>query len=143
MSFDLKIVNGDIALQNGDFQTVVDSEKLIQDILKIALTPAGSNPLQPWYGSFINRSLIGSVLGSNITVQIAQSQLQNALKNLMSLQQAQIKSYQTVSPDEQINNISDISIMQNASNPTFYTVQISVISKGYKPITTAFTVSTI
>ena len=54
MSFDLKIINGDLVIKNGQLTTVVDSEKLIQDILKICLTEAGSNPMQPWYGSSIS-----------------------------------------------------------------------------------------
>jgi hypothetical protein len=143
MSYDLRIINGDLVLQGGDFQIVTDSAKLIQDILKICLTPAGSNPLQPWFGSFISRSLIGSPLTSTIIIQVAQTQLQNALENLMTLQQQQVKSFQLVSPDEQINSIMDISIIRNTSNLTLYTVQIKVLSKGYKPVSTAFTVSTI
>jgi phage baseplate assembly protein W len=143
LSYDIKVINGDLVLQGGDFRLVYDSEKLIQSILKICLTPAGSNPLQPWFGSFINRSLIGSSLSSSITVQIAQSQLQNALQNLMTLQQQQVKSFQQVSPDELLNSISGISITRSSSNPTLYNVVVSVMNKGFKPITTAFTVSTI
>lgn len=143
MSYDLKIISGDLALQNGTLRTVSDSEKLIQDILKICLTAAGSNPLQPWYGSFISRSLIGSPLSSNITIQVAQSQLQNAIENLMTLQKQQVKSFQIVSPDEQINSISDISITRNNTNLTLYIVQIKVLSKGFKPVTTAFTMNTV
>lgn len=143
MSFDLKIKNGDLVLDRGDLRTVVDSEKLIQDLLKIALTTAGSNPLHPWYGSFISRSLVGSPLTTNIILQVAQSQLQNAIENLRTLQQTQIKSFQRVTPDEQINSILDISIIRNASDPRLFDVRIKVLSKGFKPITTAFTVDTI
>jgi hypothetical protein len=143
LSYDIKVINGDLVLNSGDFRLVYDSEKLIQSILKICLTPAGSNPLQPWFGSFINRSLIGSSLASNITVQIAQSQLQNALQNLMTLQQQQVKSFQSVSPDELLNSISGISINRDTSNPTQYNVVVSVMNKGFRPITTSFTVSTI
>jgi len=143
MSYDLKIENGDLVLQGGKLRTVIDSEKLIQEILKICLTPAGSNPLQPWYGSFISRSLIGSPLASNIIIQVAQSQLQNAIENLMILQQKQVKSFQSVTPDEQINSIASINVSRNNSNLSFFTVQISVITKGFKPVSAAFTMSTI
>ena len=37
MSFDLKIRSGDLVLSSGDLQTVVDTEKLTQDILKMCL----------------------------------------------------------------------------------------------------------
>lgn len=143
MSFDLKVKNGDLVIDQGDLRIVQDSEKLIQDILKMALTNAGSNPLFPWYGSFISRSLIGSSLDIGITFQVAQSQLQNSLENLKNLQAAQAKNGQKVSADEQINSILDISINRNKTDPRQFDVKIKVLSKGFKPIAAAFTVSTI
>lgn len=143
MSFDLKIKGGDLVIDKGSLKTVVDSEKLIQDLLKISITPAGSNPSYPWYGSFLSRSLIGSALDTSVILTVGQSQLQNAIQILMDLQKAQVKSNQNVSADEQINSILDINIMRSKNNPTFFTVQIKVISRGFKSITTAFEVSTI
>jgi len=143
MSFDLKVRNGDLVLDRGDLKTVVDSEKLIQDILKIALTTAGSNPQHPWYGSYVSRSLVGSGLSTDIIFQLGQTQLQNALEILKSLQEAQVKQFQRVSPDEQINSILDISINRNTRDPRLFDVIIKVVSKGFKPVTTVFRVSTI
>lgn len=143
MSFDLKVRNGDLVLNRGDFQTVVDSEKLIQDILKICLTTAGSNPMHPWYGSYVSRSLVGSGLSTDIIFQLGQTQLQNAMEILKSLQDAQVKQFQRVSPDEQINSILDISINRNTRDPRLFDVIIKVVSKGFKPVTTVFRVSTI
>lgn len=143
MSFDLKIKNGDLVINNGQLQTVVDSEKLIQDILKICLTTAGTNPLHPWYGSFISRTIIGNPLHSSVLVQIGKSQLNTALDNLKNLQELQVKSFQRVSADEQIGNIMDISIIRNQLDPRLFDVKIKATTKGMKPITTAFRVSTI
>ena len=143
MSFDLKIIKGDLVLNTGKLQTVVDSEKLIQDILKICLTTAGTNPINPWYGSFISRTIIGNPNYSSMLVQIAKSQLNTALENLKSLQDLQIKSFQVVSADEQISVVRDISIIRNQLDPRLYDVRISVITKGTKPISTAFKVNTI
>jgi hypothetical protein len=143
MSFDLKIKNGDFDLINGDLKTVVDTEKLIQDILKIVLSPIGSNPSHPWYGSYLSKSLIGSGLSTDIIFQFGQSQLQNALENLKSLQDSQVKSFQTVSADEQIGAILDISLNRNSTDPRLFDVFIKVVTKGYKPVTAAFTISTI
>ena len=143
MSFDLKITNGDLVIKNGDLQKVIDSEKLIQDILKICLTTAGSNPLNPGYGSFISRTIIGNPLHTTVLVHIAKSQLTTALQNLQALQTLQIQSFQRVSADEQLAAISDISVIQNTTDPRLFTVTIQVITKGLKPITTAFRVSTI
>jgi len=143
MSYDLKISNGDLVLQSGDFKTVRDGDKLLQDILKICLTTAGSNILQPWYGSFISRSLIGSALSTSVVLQVGQSQLQNAIENLRSLQAAQVKSFQRVTPDEQIGAIQDISIVRSPVDPTTFTVSVKVLSKGFRPITATFDVSPI
>lgn len=143
MSFDLKITNGDLVISSGDLKRVVDSEKLIQDILKICLTTAGSNPLNPGYGSFISRTIVGNPQHTTALVQIAKSQLTSSLQNLQTLQNLQIQSFQRVSADEQLAAISDISVIQNTTDPRLFTVTIQVITKGLKPITTAFRVSTI
>src|SRR5882757_9426803 len=100
MSFDLKIINRDLVIQNGDLQKVVDSEKLIQDILKICLSDVGSNPLNPAYGSFLSKSIIGNALHTSIITQIAKSQLNTCLTNLQLLQIAQVRSFQKVTADE-------------------------------------------
>lgn len=143
MSFDLKIINGDLVLANGKLKTVVDSEKLIQDILKMCLTTAGTNPIHPWYGSFISRTIVGNPNYTSVLVQIGKSQLTTALQNLKDLQDLQVKAFQRVSADEQIAAISDISIIRNQIDPRLFDIIIKVTTKGLKPITTAFEVSTI
>jgi phage baseplate assembly protein W len=143
MSFDLKINNGDFVLQNGDIQTVINQEKLEQDILKICLTPAGSNVYQPWYGSFLTRSIIGTAIDTSILVQVAKSQLTSCLNNLQNLQAQQVKSFQSVSADEQIAAISNISVVRNTIDPRFFTVKIRVKTKGLTPVSTGFNVSTL
>jgi len=143
MSFDLKIENGNLKIENGDLQKVVDSEKLIQDILKVSLTDAGSNPLHPWYGSFISKSIIGSSQDLDLLVTIGKNQLITALDNLKRLQQLQVKSNQVVSADEQIATILNIYVTRSVYDPRQIDVEISTLTKGLKPITTAFQVSTI
>jgi hypothetical protein len=143
VSYDLKIKNGDLVIQNGQPQTVIDSEKLIQSILKICLTDAGSLPFHPWYGSYLSRTVIGNPQHSGILVQIAKSQLNTALENLKNLQDAQIRTFQRVSADEQISAITEISVVQSQVDPRLFDVRIGVLSKGFKPITTVFSISTI
>jgi len=143
MSYDLKIIAGDLVINQGQLQIVVDSEKLIQDILKICLTAAGANPLHPWYGSFISRTLVGNANQTSMLVQIAKSQLTTALTNLQQLQNLQLQSFQRMSADEQITAILDISVLQSQINPTLFNVTVKVLSKGLKPISTSFMVNTI
>lgn len=143
MSYDLKIIDGDLKFDNGDLKLVQDSEKLIQDILKICLTEAGSNPMNPAYGSYVSRSVIGSSLESEILVSVAASQLNTALENLKILQEMQAKSFQKVSADEQISAITGVSVVRSRIEPTLFDVRISVVSKGFKPVTTQFSINTI
>jgi phage baseplate assembly protein W len=143
MSYDLQIIGGDLVINNGLLQTVVDSDKLIQDILKICLTTAGTNPLHPWYGSFISRTLIGNPNYTSVLVQIAKTQITTALNNLQQLQKLQLQSFQRVSADEQLNAILDISVEQNPVNPTLFNIRVQVLSKGLKPISTKFAVNSL
>lgn len=143
MSYDLKITNGDLVLENGDLKKVQDSEKLIQDILKVCLTPVGANPMYPWYGSMISRSIIGSAIDPDILINIGKSQLISSLENLKTLQENQIKKRQRMTVDEQIASILSVEIKQNTSDFRLYSVLIRVISKGFKPVTTSFNISTI
>jgi hypothetical protein len=143
MSFDLKIENGGLVLSKGDLKKVVDSEKLIQDILKMALTEAGSNPEHPWYGSYLSQSMIGSTLDETVAVNLGKDQLKKSLDNLMRLQGLQSQTYQVVTPDEMLGVVLDITIDKDRGDPRLFWVRIVCRSKGLKPITTAFKVSTI
>lgn len=143
MSFDLQVMAGDLVINNGLLQTVLDSDKLIQDILKMCLTTAGSNPLHPWYGSFISRTLVGNPNYTTVLVQIAKSQLTTALNNLQQLQALQLQSFQRVSADEQLSAILNIDVTQNPINPTLFNITIKVLSKGLKPISTNFMVNSL
>jgi len=143
MSYDLKIISGDFSIENGDLKKVTDSEKLIQDILKICLTTAGSNKFNPWYGSFLSRTIIGSPMDMPMIVQISKSQLNSSLDNLKTLQELQVKSFQYVSQDELLAGILNISILRNENDPRLFDILIKAATKGLKPLTTAFTVSTI
>lgn len=143
MSFDLQILNGDLVLDNGDLSIIQNNDKLVQDLLKIAITTLGANPLQPWYGSMISRTLIGSVLSSDITVASAQSQLQTAVETLKSLQAIQVSQGQKVSPGEQIAAITKISVNRNSIDPRIFTIIIRVLDKSFGGVAATFNASTV
>jgi len=141
MSFDLKLKDRDIVIgSNGDLQKVEDSEKLIQDLLKIAITPLGANPLFPSYGCLISKSLAGAVIDSNITSSVASSQLRTAIETLQNLQKVQMGT-QRVSPAELIASIKNVSVLRNQIDPRFYRIFISVISRALTEENTNFDIS--
>lgn len=140
MSFDLQIIGGDLSFKNGDLVLVRGKDKLQQDLLKIALTEIGSNPLQPWYGSLISNNLIGSTLPMNIITSMAKSQLERSIETLKQLQASQAASGQSMTPDEQISYISGISVLQNQTDLTILNVSIKVLSRAFGQVSASFTV---
>jgi hypothetical protein len=143
MSFDLKIQSGDLVVVQGQLKQVIDSEKLIQDVLKICLTPVGSNPSHPWYGSYLSRTMVGNPNYDSMIIQIAKSQLNSSLENIKTLQEGQIKSFQKVTADELLGAISNLSIVRNQIDLRLFDIRIAILTKGSKPVTTNFRVSTI
>lgn len=143
MSFDLQIVSGDLVVKNGELSRVSDTFKLAQDVLKICITPMGSNLMYPWYGSLLSKTLIGSPLTDDIIFQVGRVQLQNSIENLKSLQELQSRTPQNVSPFEQISAIMGVYINRNLNDLRLFTVNVKVLSKGFVPLDSAFTINTI
>jgi phage baseplate assembly protein W len=138
MSFDLKLSGGDLVIKNGVLVTVVDSDKLTQDILKIISTQLGSNPFFPGYGSPINQALVGTA--DVVSVGVAEDQLRSSIENLKTLQLQQIKNNQTVTPEEQISAIQDVSISQAKDDPRQFFVSITVINAANQRVPVSFAV---
>lgn len=141
MSYDFKIENGDWKIgSNGDIAKVENTEKLIQDILKICIFPLGKNVFFKWYGSPISKSLIGNVMNDEFSSTIASNQLASSIQTLQSLQQEQAKR-QRVSPFEQIYATKSVKIERNQVDPRYYGVFINVLTKALTEISTQFGVN--
>ena len=140
MSYDFRILQGDLGIGvDGDLSRVEDTEKLIQDILKIAITPLGSNPYFPWYGSLVSKSMVGQAFDMEFTAAIASSQLQNSIETLQRLQQIQAER-QRVTPFEQLAAIKRIFIERNREDPRFFSVVIKAFTRALSSIETGFNV---
>lgn len=135
MSFDLKLENGDLKIDStGDIAIVENSEKLIQDILKIILTDLGSNRAFPWYGCPINKALIGTPFTKDFVSEIASQQLSNSLNTLQRMQLEQIRKNQLVTAQEQIASVERASIERNPVDPRFFSIYVTVLSKSFKRV---------
>ena len=142
MSFDLRIVGRDVAIgNNGDLAVVDNTDKLIQDILKILTTKLGANPFYPWYGSPISRTLIGKAYDDTFVSNVASGQLKTALEMLQRLQREQLKKDQLVTPQEQIAAIQNINIQRNPTDPRFYSIDVTVLTKAFKSTVVSLRVS--
>lgn len=141
MSFDLKIKSGDLQLaSNGDLQKTENTEKLIQDILKILSIPLGGNPSFPWYGSSISTSLIGNAFNFQFTSSLASSQVRDALEILQKLQNVQT-GRQAVTPNELLAAIQEVRVERNQKDPRYFTVIIKVLTKALTSVTTSFDIT--
>lgn len=142
MSFDLRVIQGDLALSpTRDLAKVENSEKLTQDVLKIISTPIGGNPFFPFYGCPLTRSLVGTAYESKFIASMATDQLQTSLEILQSIQKEQLKTNQLVTAQEQIAAIQDVLVDRNINDPRFFRIEITVLSKAFKRIETQLDIS--
>jgi len=140
MSFDLKIVKGDISIErDGSIKTVFGNEKLRQDIVKIILTEVGDNKFHPQYGSNVGAVQVGTVQDETFLKQDLISSAQDALKNLMALQRSQAKR-QYLSPSEIIIDIKNIEIKRDTIDPRMYNIFISVLTQELDLVVEAVTI---
>lgn len=141
MSYDLKIQNGDLQISSiGDLQKVENTEKLIQDILKIVTTPLGGNPFFPWYGSSVYNSLIGNPFSFQFIGSLASSQIRESLETLQKWQTAQTSRGQSVTPSELLAAIQEIKIERNQSDPRYFRVVIKALTKAFTSINTSLNI---
>jgi hypothetical protein len=142
MSFDLKISQGDLVIgADGDLAKVEGSDKLIQDILKMAMTPLGGNPFFTWYGCPLGKTLIGNVFDTKFIVSLATSQFKASMDNLKSLQDVQAQSSQPITAEEHIAAVQEVNITRNQVDPRFFRVWVSVVTKQFTRIQTNFNVT--
>lgn len=140
MSFDLKIKGNDLAISTtGDVDIVQNTDKLIQDVLKIILTPQGSNKFYRWYGSVISSKVIGEALSPYYSKVEMTRAIQESLNNLVKMQQNQAL-YQNVTPSETIYAIDYIDIVREESDPRLYSILVSVLTKKMTAVETVFQV---
>lgn len=138
MSFDLALIDGDIKLNSdGTLKTVTDTNKLRQDILKIIVTPIGSNKYHLWYGTNIGPHIIGSAPSDSFMENEISFAIQDSLNRLQKLQRAQA-SEQDVTLAEMIANINDILSQRSVTDPRLITVYVSVMSKALTRLDEAF-----
>ena len=135
MSFDLRIRDGDLALNSKSALAIVeDSDKLVQDILKIISTQLGSNPFFPWYGSPITKSLVGRPFDTKFVANIAGQQIRTSLETLQKMQREQLKFDQHITPLEQIAAIQGVTVERNITDARYYRIILTVLSKAFQRV---------
>jgi hypothetical protein len=140
MSFDVKLEHGMLVLDtNGDLSRVDKAEKLLQDILKMLITPLGTNYFAPWYGSAAG-NVIGNILDNNFAASLTSSQIRASLETLSKMQAIQAKN-QYLSPEEQIAAIRESTFRQNTVDPRYISIVASVVNKAFQQVNTTLDVA--
>jgi hypothetical protein len=135
MSFDLKLENGDLKIgPDGDLVIVENTEKLVQDILKMVMTELGANVRFPWYGCPITQSLVGTAYSKDFLTDIASQQLNNSLTTLQRMQQDQFKKNQIITPSEQIAAVQRATVERSPVDPRFFSIYVTVLSKAFRRV---------
>jgi hypothetical protein len=119
----------------GQYITVRDEAKLVQDLKKIVITRLGSDPIATWYGTDFSTA-IGTKVFPDITKTKIGNQLYSALSNLKAAQIKQ-EEYQTVTDREFLNTIQDMSITQDTSDPSLFFADINILNQSNKIIPTS------
>ena len=134
MSFDLKIINGDLAIsKSGKLETVNQNSKIIQDIKKLLLTDLGSNKYHPNYGSPLGEGSIGSYQDEKFLKMNIKNSIERSINRLINLQRNQLK-YQYVSPAETIMYIKNINVFRDKSDPRMWSVFVSVVAQDLSEV---------
>lgn len=140
MSFDLKIINGDISINNnGDISFVSGNAKLRQDIVKIILTNLGDNKFHRKYGSRFGSLSIGEIADQGLIEGDLKASVLESLNYLVALQKNQSQR-QILSPSEIILQITDVKIERDSSDPRMYSAYISVLTQKLEQISEAITI---
>jgi len=142
MSFDFALINNDLSLlANGTVRTVEDTQKLRQDVLKIILTPLGSNRFRPWYGCTVSEDIIGKNLPENMMLMDIKTSIQQSLDKLKKLQFQQLTT-QKVSLAEIINVIGEIIAYRAPEDRRQIKIEVTVYSKRLTKVEESFTLTT-
>lgn len=130
MSFDIKIISGDIALgTSGDLQKVENIDKLLQDSLKIVLSDKNKNKYHSEYGSDLNALLIGTPISDNwVSFNKVRQSITNALQILANYQLQQTK-WQITSLSELIFDVEGTYIEVNKYDPRHLDVTVFLVTQ--------------
>lgn len=141
MSFDFALINNDLKiLSNGKVRTVTDTPKLKQDVLKIILTPLGSNRFHRWYGCTVSEDIIGKNIPDNMMIMDIQTSISQSLDRLKKLQLAQLTS-QKVTLAELISVIGEIIAYRSPEDRRQIKIDVTVYSRRMTKVEETFTLS--
>lgn len=110
MSLSLKVVNGDLSITAGTFDTVSGQDKLKQDLTLWLTERYRDDRFHPTYGSILD-GYIGGVINASDTVVRVQSEVLRVLSNYQQIQLARFKeSPNKFQPSELLQQVNGVDV---------------------------------
>ena len=137
MSFDARLENGDLVISE-DIEIIEDTDKLLQDSIKLLLTPLGSWIFDPQYGSKLSIDLLGEPLPSWIGEQHLTSLIIAAFEHYKDIQKAQIASGQFLSDAERLSSVANVEVFRDRSDPRQFNTYVTLVTRNGQILTHRF-----
>lgn len=112
---------------NGDIITVNEKEKLLQELVKIALTSKGTNPFHNEYGSTLSDS-VGLLQEKDFQETKLKQSIIEAVLRLKYLQRDYVRQGYKLSLEELIDRIYEIEVYEIENNPTMLGFKVQIIT---------------
>lgn len=106
---------------SGKLRKVTGANKIKQRIIKALMTPLGSQPYNPTFGSELN-SMVGKVI-TDTTRIVLQKTIVNCIDNLVAAQSIDLE------PEERILSLQGITVDTPYEDKTIFTVKVVVLSE--------------
>lgn len=143
MSFDLFLKNGDLEIgTGGDFTSVTESQKLIQDVLKALHTPVGNDPFNAQYGVTLTARTIGNVGNLAVLTTQMRSDIERIIGMLHNNQQRQFEQGQTLFNSEVIVGLDNLVVEPDVDDPRQINVVMDLRAQDFTVITVKFQIET-
>lgn len=114
---------------DGTIPTLVNEEKLIQDIVRFILTDLASDSYRDWLGSRL-KGLIGKKIPTVARIKdVITKEVRSACEKLISLQTQQSK-FQTVTLNEALQRVINVDVALDAQDPTLWRVSVTSATKA-------------
>jgi len=140
MSYDLKIVNGDLSLNsNGQVNLVVGNSKLVQEVTKMVLTDVGENKYHPYYGSAVGKIDMGGIYDESMHRTEIERSVRESLNNLIILKNNQ-RLTQEINPAETIVSIDNVLVFRDGLDPRMWSIEISLTTMALDNVKTSVTI---
>lgn len=112
----------------GNYKTIINEEKLMQDLRKIVVTGITTDKIATWYGTSFS-SIIGVQEFPEIVKTKIAAQILEALTRLKNIQ-IQQEEYQEVTDNEFLDFVRSLTVVQSELEPTYYTATADVTTQA-------------